>query len=507
MPFDSDSAKRAARKRWDSHPGELRNPARKRETEIAKAKADYGQLSNYGLYRQTGYVTREYQHNLRGRRASEVWREMTNDPTIGSMLFAIDKILRRVEWTVEPCASQDNGEVSESDVEQADFLQTCMDDLSHSWESFIADALTFLPFGFSFMEIVYKTRESTDLNTPANKRTRYPDGKVGWRKFVLAPQETITDWELDDFGGIQAAVQQTGWGSQTRIPIDKAMLFRTDYRSPTGTSWLRAAYAPWYTKKHLERIEAIGIERDLAGLPVIYADGDYYQRHETTLKDIIRNIRVDEQMGVTLPVAYDEHGNPSVKLELLGSPGTKTFNTSEIIGRYKRDIFNTLLMGLILLGQEKVGTQALASEQRDLSDTVLQSCLNEIACVLNDFAVPRLFQLNGEPLDHLPKVCPGELRPTDVNEFAVALKDAAAAGFMLAGDPEVEAEVRRRLGLPAMPPEMAQHMQTAILEETPNSAAGEPAPPGDMSQAAADRAEAHRQALEAGPDVGEDDED
>lgn len=439
--------------------------------------ADYGQLSNYGLYRTGSYTQREYLRNLRGRRASEVYREMIDDDTVGAMIFAIDKILRRVEWDVEPTPTSDDGQVSDEDIARADFLRTCMDDLSHSWEAFIADALTMLPFGFSFMEIVYKTRETTDLTADATRRTRFPDGKIGWRKFVLVPQETIWDWQLDEYGGIQTAKQQTGWGGNIDIPIDKAMLFRTDYRSPTGTSVLRSAYSSWYRKKHIEAIEGIGVERDLAGLPVITADPDYYSRYSNELKNIARNIRVDEQMGVVLPVAYDDKGNPSVKLELLSSSGGKAFNTTEIINRYKRGIVTSLMMDIILLGQDKIGTQALASEKRDLSDTVLQAWLNEIGAVINDHAVPRLFQLNGESLDALPRICPGELRPTDVNEFAAALKDAAAAGFQLAGDPEVEQYVRRRLGLPLMMEEVQQQMTDDLLNP-PEPPPMMPPPPG-----------------------------
>lgn len=452
---------------------------------LEKAAAQYGQLSNQGLYKTGSYTQREYLRNLRGRRASEAYREMIDDATVGAMIFAIDKILRRVEWTVEPCPTQGE-EVTDQDIERADFLKTCMDDMSHSWESFIADALTMLPFGFSFCEIVYKTREATDLKTPAQKRTRYPDGKIGWRKFVLVPQETITDWDLDDYGGIQAAEQQTGWGVHVSIPIDKALLFRTDYRSPTGTSVLRSAYTAWYRKKHIEQIEGIGVERDLAGLPVIYADDAYLQRHQVELQKIVRNIRVDEQMGVLLPHMVDDQGNPSLRLELLSSSGGKAFNTTEIINRYKREIATSLLMDLVLLGQDKIGTQALASEKRDLSDTVLQAWLNEIAAVLNDHAVPRLFELNGEPLDALPKICPGELRPTDVNEFTLALKDVAAAGFLLGGDPEVEAEVRRRLGLPQLLPEVTERLRDEMInppEPPPMLAPGEeeePAPEDEV---------------------------
>lgn len=63
------------------------------------------------------------------------------------------------------------------------------------------------------------------------------------------------------------------WHEMDRIPMSKAMLFRTESvkDNPEGRSILRNAYRSWYFKRRIQEIEAIGIERDLAGLPVIHA--------------------------------------------------------------------------------------------------------------------------------------------------------------------------------------------------------------------------------------------
>lgn len=474
----SDQARAAARKRWD-------NPnARVAKADKAAPKADpFVELANRNLHAPRGWDRLEFLPQLRGRRGAEIYREMArNDAVVSAILFEIVMLLRRVEWTVEPTPSADGGTVTDQDIERADFLQTCMDDMSCSWEEVVADALTMLPFGFATLELVYKRRESTDLTAPAERRTRFPDGKVGWRKMVLIPQATIQDFVLDEFGGIQAVEQGGVYGAQqVIIPIEKLLLFRTDRNTPRGESVLRGAVESWYYRKRIRESEGIGIERDLAGLPVIYAQADYLAKWKTDLQSIVRNVRNDEQAGVLLPDLRDEHGNRQVTLELLSSGGARQFDTNTIIGRYTREIAMSLLQDTILLGHEKVGTQALAREKRDLSDTALQAWLNDIGAVFNDHAVPRLFALNGEPLDNLPRLVPGDLHPTDVAEFAVAMKDIAGAGFMLAGDPEVEAFVRRRLGLPAMQAEVGQMMMDDLLDppEPPPVmvAPGEQAPP------------------------------
>lgn len=37
---------------------------------------------------------------------------------------------------------------------------------------------------------------------------------------------------------------------------------------------MRNAYRSWYFKRRIQEVEGIGIERDLAGLPVMYAPAD-----------------------------------------------------------------------------------------------------------------------------------------------------------------------------------------------------------------------------------------
>lgn len=474
MPYDSERARAAARKRWDN--------VKKAE---AMPKVDpFAELGNRNLYTPRGWDRLEFLPQLRGRRGSEIYREMVlNDAVVSAILFEITMLLRRVEWTVEPTPSSDDGQVTDQDIERADFLNSCMDDLSHSWEEFIADALTMLPFGFAAIELVYKRRETTDLTAPPERRTRFPDGKVGWRKLVLIPQATVQDFEVDEYGGVQALTQGGIYGTEmVTIPVEKLLLFRTDRNTPRGQSVLRGAVESWYYRKRIRESEGIGIERDLAGLPVIYANPDYLAKWQSDLRDIVQNIRNDEQAGVLLPDLRDEQGNRTVTLELLSSAGNRLFDTDKIIARYTREIAMSLLQDTLLLGHEKVGTQALAREKRDLSDTALQAWLNDIAAVLNDHAVPRLFALNGEALDNLPKLCPGDLHPTDVSEFAIAMKDIAGAGFMLAGDPEVEAFVRRRLGLPQMAEEVHQMMTDDMLnppEPPPMLPTGEQPPSED----------------------------
>ena len=110
------------------------------------------ELGVTGIKRTSGYIDEEFLPALRGRKAVRVYREMSaNDSMVGALLFAIDKLVREVDWKVVP-ANQD-----EEAVNASEFLESCKDDMSHSWDDFIGEVLSMLTYGWSWHEIVYKS--------------------------------------------------------------------------------------------------------------------------------------------------------------------------------------------------------------------------------------------------------------------------------------------------------------------------------------------------------------
>src|SRR6478752_4150232 len=95
-------------------------------------------------------VDEELLRELTGEKGIRTIKEMRdNDPVVGAILFAIDKLIRQVKWRV------DGEEVPDEDKE---FLDECMNDMSHTWVDFISEVLSMLPFGWSYFEQVYKKR-------------------------------------------------------------------------------------------------------------------------------------------------------------------------------------------------------------------------------------------------------------------------------------------------------------------------------------------------------------
>ena len=153
---------------------------------------------------------------------------------------------------------------------------------------------------------------------------------------------------------------------EATIPLEKALLFRVGAHknNPEGRSIIRNAYLPWYYKNQLQRIEAIGIERDLAGYPVYLVPGEILEDTSSAAyiaaQKIVTNIRRDEQEGALIPSTRDQNGNYLHELKLLSTGGQRSFNTNEIIQRYDTRIAQSCLADFIILGQQKVGSFALA---------------------------------------------------------------------------------------------------------------------------------------------------
>ena len=209
---------------------------------------------------------------------------------------------------------------------------------------------------------------------------------------------------------------------------------------PTHNSLLRRAYSPWYYKSNIQRIEAIGIERDLAGLPVVKVPGELFESPAMSAqlqvyKDLVTNLRADEQSGVVIPSDYDPaSGKPMYELSLLSTGGARQTQTDPVIARYDQRIASSMLADFILLGQEKVGSYALSHDKTTMFNQALGTFLDQIAAVVNRFAIPRLLRLNGLDVSKgTPELKHGDVTSPDLAALGTFLQALANAGMNVAG--------------------------------------------------------------------------
>lgn len=391
------------------------------------------ELGRSGLIRYDGFIDEEYQVELKGERRVKVYKEMSTYPIIGGILFAIINMISQVKWRVDPARIDDS---VAKDV--ADFVDSCRLDMSSSWGETISDHLSFLKQGFNYSELVYKRRVGPEQKDPS-RRSNFTDNKIGWRKIASRSAETMIDnWCFDDEGGIQGCTQRYAPPDykEVFIPIEKALLFRAgvEKNNPEGNSILRNAYRPHFFVKNIENIEAIGLERDLAGYPIMYVPPEILtdQANAITLgkyEKMITNIRRDEQEGSLLPSVYDANGNQMYKLELLNAAGKRNFDTSKIVNRYDQKIALTVLADFILLGTQNVGSFALAKEKISIFATALTNYVDHIANVYNRYAIPRLLTLNGIGLEDKPVLAHGGVKDVDLEVLGKYLNALTVSGM------------------------------------------------------------------------------
>ncbi len=410
---------------------------------MAKNK-EYGRI---GQRRYGGIFYEEFLPELRGRRGIEVYREMSdNDALVGAILHAIKMLVKQARWNIEP------GGAAAKDKEAAEFVESCMDDMQNTWIDTVSEILSFLTYGWSLHEIVYKRRmgKTKDPRT----RSKFTDGLIGWQKLPIRAQETLYEWEYDENDNLTGMTQQPPPGfNMYTIPMEKALLFRTESRkdNPEGRSILRNAYRSWYFKKRIEEIEGIGIERDLAGLPVVRPTEriDIYDEDDSDmaktlsfLQTMVRNVRRDEVEGLVLPFGFE--------FELTSTGGTRQFDTNRIIERYDSRIAMTVLADFILLGHQQVGSFALSSDKTELFAMAIGAYLDIICEVFNNKAIPALIDINGEHFSGItdyPTMTHGDIEDVDIEKMGAFLKDMVGIGILIP-DEGMEDYVREIGNLP-----------------------------------------------------------
>jgi hypothetical protein len=460
-----------------------------------------------GLNVQSGQIYEEYLPELQQQpRRVLIYQQMADeDPNIAALLYAVVMLLRQVEWEVHPPKGAPDSvapqpiiragkHVTEGTTDTVSlttpegvttFLWQCLGDMSHTWDDAFMDWLTMLPQGWSFNEICYKERVGPNEPTGAT-RSAYTDKRLGWRKFELRAQESLEQWVFDAEGGLAGMLQRPApTYERCFIPMEKALLFRTMQQkgNPEGRSLLRSAYRPWYLKRRIQNFEAVGVERDLAGIPVARIPGATLRALTTEHQNVVAwwqrlvgNLRNNENASVVIPSDRDTRGNHLFELELLHSGGTRQFNTDPIIERYNVEIMLTVLADWIYLGHQQTGSYALSNDKTKLFTVALEAFADSIANIFNDYAIPRLMRLNGVARKLWPTLVHGDIIAPSLSDLAllVDMLVAANAGGVL--DPPLERTIRKAGNVPPATAPLDQQVESPTTAGDDQTTTQPPAP-------------------------------
>lgn len=398
---------------------------KKKEPSVGSSKAPKANMKARGvpgLSYSSGYITEEFIRDLRWPNAGKIYKEMnSNDPVVGGCIYLIETLVRKVTWKVD-----ENG----AGQEAAEFLESCMFDMQEmSWDDFISEVLSELVYGFSLHEIVYKVRRGP-MEKNLKFRSQFTDGKIGWMELPRVAQSTLKEWVFSKDGRPETFIQDTsglagGDKGDVEIPIYGNLLFKTksDKNNPEGFSLLRRAYRPWYFKKYLEEIEGIGVERSLAGIPVMQPkegvplfDPDNEEMVELLdwAQSVVTGLRQDKTHGLVIPEGWS--------LQLLKGENASNLKVDETIRRYDNRIAVSMLADLLLLGSDRTGSFAMAETKLDMFLYSLETIVKSICNTLNTQAVPKLFAVNNMSLERLPKITTERIKDATVSDLAMLLR-------------------------------------------------------------------------------------
>ena len=419
------------------------------KAELPKLQVPTGELSTIGLKASGGVVFEETQPELAWPQSKHTFNKMSYDPTIASANTTIKALVRKSEYKVSVKAA----EPTDAQKEQVKFIEECMGDMSTTFNDVVNEALSFLTYGFSVHEKVFKYRDQT-----GSHKSLYNDGKVGWAKLPIRSQDSISKWLFDGKGRNLKGIEQNlslvannydidgkskGFRDSTiRLPRKKVLHFRHDTRrnNPEGHSPLKACYAAWQYKAKIEEYQAIGVSRDLGGLPVISLPPEYMSPDAPAdkkavydyYKDVVRNLHANEQAGLVLPKYIDpETKKDMFTFELVSVSGAKMYDTEKILNGYENKILMTYLADVLKLGQGASGSYALSDSKSNLLAVNVKAIIEEILQEFNEDLIPQTLTLNGWSLSNdMPRISVESLDDIDLDKLSVFVQRAVSVGAM-----------------------------------------------------------------------------
>lgn len=446
------------------------------------------EIGNNGLANPLGLIRDDFYTELEYPLAARTFKNMTYHPTVSSAITVIEDTIRKVNWTIEAPDDAD-----EQMKEHTQFIESCMHDMDRPWSEYVQEFLSIIIYGFSINEKVWKRRKKK------NQKSKFDDGLFGWKKLPTRSQASIKRWVWDEdgrdlLGVIQDLSQVKGGslrynvdGTLIGIPKNKFLHFRHNAQldNPEGNSPLKQVFIPWSYLTTIEEYEAVGISRDMNGMPMIKLPPDYMSENASDdkkavfeyMKTVIRNINANEQAGLVFPTFVDPDTKADAfDFELVGTQGNKSYDTDKIIRRYEQKILMTFLADVLLLGHSNVGSNALASEKSSLLSVKVEAILSQIVDVINKDLIPHTFRMNGWDDTITPKIAFDSFEETSLDEVGKLVQRAVSVGAM-----EVDKELSNKLRDLIEVSEADESKPITIVNPNNESKAGEGMEEGDPS--------------------------
>lgn len=420
-----------------------------------------GEMGHIGIPIFNGVSTSELKSDLNHPQSVNTYKLMSMHPAVNSCLSLFTNMVGNLRYRVVP-----PNDATEEEKNQAKIIESMLDDMEHSFEDFILEAMTCTTYGWAVNEKVFRKRTYAS-------GSKYNDGLIGIKKLPLRAQESIPRFVFDDSGNNVIAVKQSLAGvndtlnrwvnrnsTEVTIPRSKFMLFTLgkNRSNPYGTSPLREVYTAWRYLQALEEMEALSVTKDINGIPVLSlpaqylsADADPSQKAILeNFKNMLRNLQQGSQSAIILPSAVDEATRSKLfEIELLSADGKKQFSIDDIKKYYREMIFIGLGADILLMGVASSSSFALGSIKSSMTASTAEVFIKRILDVVNRDLIKQIYSLNNWRIDRCCKIDYEEMGEESIDEIGKYIQRTSSVG-MLTRDLDTVNRVRTAIGLDAL---------------------------------------------------------
>lgn len=409
-----------------------------------------------GLRRFGGYVREDPLEHLNGRQGRENFRQMETDATVGSFLFILSSVLRGVGYQIRQSEDESTAAINE---DCARFFESVLDDMAHGFDEFRSQLLRLIPvYGFAPVEPVLMRRDG--------RGSKHGDGMIGIRELRTIHPDTVERWEFTDAGEVVQCVQRNPYTGRTAtLDMGRLVNFRSVALkgNPEGLSLLRPAYKAWYFKSKMEDYEAIQVSRDASGVLDIQVPAEVLAAQDADTAAILSAIRdmaaqydADERAYFVRPAeeitdtATGQVIKTGYKLATVASNGGPRIEANIPIQRYRSEIYSTVAMQFLALGQGGAGgSLALGEVHSDYAERSMAAILDVIEDTINRQLIPYVMRYNAGryPAESWPTLDFDPISDPSVDVVSQALERLARAGLVTPDD-RLESHVRSIAGLP-----------------------------------------------------------
>ncbi len=388
--------------------------------------APTGEIGASGTNFFGGLLTQQdYNPDLQAPAVYDIYDKMRlGDGQVKAALTVMKLPILRATWTVEPASD------GPEDRMIAEFLEADLMGMSLSWQTWLREALLHLDYGSMPFETVWELRE----------------GKVHLRKLAPRMPKTITNWLIDNHGGLSGIEQNASAGTGyevVTIPVEKLLLFVNDQEGSNfrGTSVLRAAYKHWYLKDGLERVDAMAKERRGMGVDVGTLKGPNIDiDRQRKLERALMGLHAHEKQFFT--EVEDEY---TYRVEGIGGSGGIA-DALESIKYHAALIARSVLAEFLNMGSANTGSLARHISETELYLMALEAVADNVADTMSSHLLRRWVDYNWTVREY-PRMKFSRLDTRNTESLAKAVHDLVQVGAMTP-DLETENELRVALQLP-----------------------------------------------------------